>query len=64
MKITVECKDIEDNVYGVHLMISREETESEYFDEIVDSFIDSYANNFNKKLGYSPVDLQWRVTDV
>lgn len=63
MKLTVECKDKEGQVYGVHLMMSKKDAESEHFDEIVDSFIDSYAKNFNKKLGYDPIDLQHRVTD-
>lgn len=63
MKITIECKDREGQTYGMHMMVSRKDAESENFNEIVDSFVDSYARNFNKKLGYDPIDLQLFLTD-
>lgn len=63
MKITIECKDREGQTYGMHMLVNEKDAESENFNEIVDSFVDSYARNFNKKLGYDPVDLQHRVTE-
>ena len=61
MKIIVECKDKEGNIYGMKMVIDERDAESPFFDELLESVTEKYGDNFRWKLGYDPIDLQCRV---